>query len=421
MRISSLAVFYLWTNLYTVNNGFLLQPFIRLHKRRQSSSSSSQRLSQENARDVKHASINAHSDSINFIKGKRFFEFHPFAFARRKFSKPGDKSFLFDSKRFFQYSPFISRLQRSHVHKPKVERPKQTHKPHFYTSVVDHFTGSKIPSEKLPQPHHGWTLKPRFQPGMLADKSTFIVNHEKNNGNRFPLGLISNAIKSNEHQKDIFQPLEKALQNRLLHTRPLNKDRFTLQHNKGSWGSYTDPLHTNKPHILFPGSMSLRPKQTNTIIQSDNNPGSKHEMIWGEASMQNENSQPDPEVGNGLFQDDTTKLSEFKNEKIPGSPTKSYNPTNKLSASDTKSGLGEKNDFGSFGHVALGPAKYKNTGFGDVSPPIHNNVNHQTKVQGVWGSFAEDITPILTPEKDFAPASIPVPPLGLVGDKKVSG
>ena len=409
MRVSSLAVFYLWTNLYTVNYGFLLQPLITLHKRRQSPSSISQRVSQSYARGVKRASTNLHTDTINFIKQKRFFEFHPLAFDRRKFSRPGSNAFLFDSKRFFQYSPFIARLQRSHVRKENsLERPKQTHKPHFYTAVVDHFSGSKLPSDSFSPNYHGWGFKPSRKFEKLANEDAMLENHELNKEKPVVYNHLDTVMKSNRQHQNVFGQLEKSLINAKIKPSPLTDNKVILEDNKESWNTQSLPNKAGELQELYPSAANNGDKLTDTLVQSENKPRVK-DTLWGGINMH----KSDNHFGSTAADIGPVEEKTAHGDIVFGQHSSDV-VENRPSNTDTDNMLVQNDGFGNINNKDSPPVIHHHAGFGDLNEPINIDNNQQSQVPGVWGSFSEPFSD--TGSED----AIPVPPLVPLGNEEVS-
>ena len=401
--------------MYAMSTGLLAKPFISLYQHRQP-----QDLPRLLDAYLKSSERRRHSTKSPFdkqIRGKRFFEFSPLAFERKTYRNSRNKPFrIFDVKRFFQYSPFIARLQRSHV-KPKLESPKPNFRP-YVKPLVDHFSGSqrwaplsKSTSNNRPSsPISSWHDNQNQLRDSLENKENFhetdmspeshdtnfdntkqsIVNDKSYNG-------LMNAVKIDSGPSDII-----ALSNDDVYS---NQDIGNVKISTilNDWRSTAEPkqnINSNFFQLDTPDKLKNEMEETvnRAQVNDDQNSG---KYILQDNDHFNSNSQPD------------TFLSE-------------HTLTNKPSHFGFQDDIAQTKDTQPFGWSAgFGPVdsfgSAKNSDTIPNSPGGFSNVIYDTPVlhskpsPGVWGSFVEDTA---RPEPTFD--AIPVPPLPSRVDTNVS-
>lgn len=423
MRLYSLAVIYVWTNIYTVNTGLLRKPFISVYQQKLSLNSPLlwYKLSHaySNERAKKRYSTNKYF--TKYTRGKRFFEFSPLAFEKQDFRKTGDKSFrIFDTKRFFQYSPFIARLQRSHaLITPKLEGEITPHRPSLYKPVLDHFSGS-----------HRWAPLPHI----TETKETYPVSEYSSNNNRNqhtglmsktnifgsfrpherqdsldnlnePHNKIIDAIKLNNVKQNAVYTMDEKTHD-AKDVSPPEDFESVLPSNEQTWTSGTIPHEHLGNRLGILDDSQYEPNMDNILDKSKdaNKLNSKFSLIGKDIpdksntfhSFFNENS--DMEKPISVDQEDQPFMS-AENDNTD------YQ----------KGGFGQIHQFGSFKDHETIPSDGPE--FGHLMPDVSSahasglNSNH-----GVWGSFVG--------EKDVpgtAFDAIPVPPLDSTGQVIKSG
>lgn len=436
MKLSNLAVFYLWTNIYTVNTGLLTKPFISIYQHKHSPNLPAlwSRLLDAYLNGSVRGRYSAKSPFSKQTKGKRFFEFSPLAFERQTFRQPGDKPFrIFDVKRFFQYSPFISRLQRSHAHiKPKFESPKSNFRPYIYKPVVDHFSGfqrwtplsKSISTDKLASPTKDWNDNQNQLSDILEDKENshdddfrtveqdnIFDNTKQSMVNSEAENVLKDAMKMSSEESNILTSL-----NNGVHPKE-DGSKIALSTNLNDWRSTTEPKQNlGNSFIELDALDKLENGIGKTINRKQHNDDKINSaFVWQGKDLHTTDIEPDPFVIKNTF--NNKPAFDHKNDVAQtkdSPPIASWGDTfvkgtqilDDISNSQSN-GFWPVQSFGSSESPDTIPSGSSRFGFGHRihdSSVLHNTGRKHS--QGVWGPFKDDT---IRPQPTFD--SIPVPPL----------
>ena len=404
--------------MYTVSTGFLTKPYLSIYQHRQSQDLP--RLVDDylsdRARRPRYSTKSSKNQFVKQTKGKRFFEFSPLAFDRQTYRLPGNKPFrIFDVKRFFQYSPFIARLQRSHS-KPKFENSK----PRSYAKpVVDHFSGfqrweplsKSILNNPLSSPIKSW-----------QDNENRVTNRLENKDNSLKTDVSSESEDTivDKTKQPVFNDKSEIVPADSLKIESVPSDVIRLSnadiypnHEGGhfhdvkvptvfnDWRSTTEPKPNTNKVIHLDVSDKLKPGLGEFVSTGPFSGGqSDGDYISKENDRYDINIHPD-----------TVAVEHSLTHKPTFGFQEDFAQTQNTPSFGWGDGFGPVNSFGSTKHSETLPSNAG--GFGNViydSPVLHSKPS-----PGVWGSFVEDTA---RPEPTLD--AIPVPPLPSVIDTNVS-
>ena len=439
MKVSRFAVFYIWTNIYTVTTGFLTQPYIMIYKQRHTQNPFSLGRTLSIGAGKKYSLANRHLRKN--MKEKRFFEFSPLAFERQNFRKPGDESFIFDSKRFFQYSPFISRLQRSHAHrKLKIKSPKNTHKPYVFKPVVDHFSGlqtwpppseSSVSSKILPHPLFGWSVN--------RNKELELGDNFVNNRQTSVLENLGEPHSISENQKDIgkiFKPNSEVQTALHLLNEKGHKSELLLDSHRSDQMSL-EPSKENLENSLI--SKNHYKNKLSEFDFANNKPEHKLEEVLGFDGGHHLPKIEDIGGRNNMHTENDERISFFSepsglHESQQGDEFHADKPfgswDNHALDSDfssdrifpQQSGHAPVDTFGSFTDIVQEPHGEGSFGLGDlVSETETLDSDHKNSDSfGFWGPIKDDINLDSFDDDGITSDAIPIPSFGSTDHGQVS-